>query len=315
MTAWDGSLDEPATTTPTLEEPETEEVDVEDDDAPDAEDAGTDDGDDGASDGEDPEELAPAAALIDGKFKTQDDLLAAYHEAQRALHESRQPQPEVEEEDDENTDPYGLWGTELGDGEAQQLAQRLIDRPGEAEGIVSYVQQNQHLFGPAGADIADQMFALWNAQNPRAAQQFIVDQRWAEHQEQLQAQQAPIQSHYTHQMASMAVHRATAELPRFADFKDQIMETIQSPNMQAFLAANPEYASDPQKMFEVLQGAWTNLIANEYRTNQQLAASGEPAPETTAKKPRTQQRSTVAAPDTDEVIGLFAPGTFRPEAG
>jgi len=230
------------------------------------------------------------------------------------LHESRQPQPEVDEADDEDDDPFGLWGTALGNDEAQQLAQRMIDKPGEAQAIFEYVQANHHQFGPAGPEIAEQMFALWNAQNPYAAQSWIADQRLAAYQEQIQQQQAPIQSHYTQQMASMAVHRATAELPRFADFKDQIMETITSPNMQTFLAANPEYASDPQKMFEVLQGAWTNLIAQEYRTNQQLAASGEPAPETTAKKPRTQQRSTVSAPDTDDVIGMFPPGFLRAES-
>lgn len=266
---------------------------------------------------DEPEGDASAAAeavdLIDGKFKTQDDLLAAYHEAQRALHESRQPKEEEPEQEDE--DPYGLWGTALGSDEAQQLAQRMIEQPHEAEGIVAYVQANQEQFGPAGADIYQQMYALWNAQNPLAAQQWAVDQRWAEHEARIAEQQAPIQSHYVQQMAGLAVHRATAELPRFAEFKDQIMETITSPNMQNFLAANPEYASDPQKMFEVLQGAWTNLIAQEYRTNQQHAAtasnSGQESGTTEKAKPRTQQRSTAAAPATGGVEDLFPSGTFR----
>jgi hypothetical protein len=100
-------------------------------------------------------------------------------------------------------------------------------------------------------------------------------------------------------------------LPRFAEFKDQIMAEIQTPSMQAYFQNNPEYTKDPDKMFQVLEAAWTKCVAAEYRNNQRFAASGEPAPETTAKKPRTQQRSTVAAPDTDDVIGMFAPGTFR----
>ena len=261
--------------------------------------------------GEDAEE-AVEAPLIFGKYKSVEDAEKAYKELERQFHAQQQQPEEEEAEEEEDDDPFGLWGTALGNDEAQQLANRMLERPSEAQAIVEYVEANQAQFGPNGAEISDQMFALWHAQNPRAAMRWHGEQEWNQRQELLQQQQSPIQAHYTQQMASMAVHRATAELPRFAEFKDQIMETIQSPNMQAFLAANPEYASDPQKMFEVLQGAWTNEIAKEYRqTAQHNTAAPEPAGTPAVKKPRTQQRSTAAAPTPNEVDDLFEPGTFR----
>jgi hypothetical protein len=268
--------------------------------------------DSGADEAGEEAEEAVEAPLIFGKYKSVEDAEKAYKELERQFHAQQQQPEEEEAEEEEDDDPFGLWGTALGNDEAQQLAQRMIDRPQEAQAIFEYVQANQGQFGQAGAEITSQMFALWNAQDPFSAQSWIADQRLAAYQEQIQQQQSPIQAHYTQQMASMAVHRATAELPRFAEFKDQIMETIQSPNMQAFLAANPEYASDPQKMFEVLQGAWTNEIAKEYRqTAQHNTAAPEPAGTPAVKKPRTQQRSTAAAPTPNEVDDLFEPGTFR----
>lgn len=301
---WNGKLDEDE---PVEEVDSTDEVASEEVEPPDeAETTETDDG-----------EAPSEAPLIFGKYKSMEEAEKGYTEAVRALHESRQPQTEeVEEEVDQ--DPYGLWGTALGDGEAQQLAERLIQFPHEAQGIIEWVDENKAQFGLAGDQIADQLFQLWHAQNPRAAIRWDSQQQWTQHEAQIAEQNAPLQSHYTNQMAALAVHRATNgpdALPRFAEFKDQIMASITSQGVQAYLHQNPEFAKDPEKMFELLKGAWTNCVAQEYLANQQHAASasGEPAPGTPEKaKPRTQQRSTAAPPDSDdEVVGMFPAGTFR----
>jgi predicted transcriptional regulator len=125
----------------------------------------------------------------------------------------------------------------------------------------------------------------------------------------------PLEKNHRDQMASIAVNRAIATIPRYTDFQDKIMADIAGPDMQAYLADHPEYRTDPQKMYALLEAATSRYVWHEYVTNQQaaqVASGGEPAPETTTSKPRTQQRSKAAPPTSDdEVMGMFPAGTFR----
>lgn len=296
QTTWDGSLEEDEETT----EPEAVEA------VPEEPDEGGTETDE--SDAEEPAE----APLIFGKYKDMDAAEKGHKELERQFHE-RQQQPEEEEAEDD--DPYGLWGTALGNDEAQQLAQQLIDRPRDAEEIIEYVRENQHLFGPNGADVYQQMYALWNAQNPLAAQQWAVDQRWAEHEARIAEKFAPLQENHEHQMLTIAIHRADQEIPGFRDKWPAMQERLMRPEAQSAIAKDPDYKGNPDKQFNLLLATAQIMAWEEYVQNQQLAAaaSGGASTETPATKgkPRTQQRSTAAAPSSDASDDLFEPGLFN----
>jgi len=306
MTGWDGSITEPD---PNDAGPEAEAEDTEDvEDVEEPEDAGTDEPTD---DGED----ADAPALIGGKFKTADDLLQSYNELQRRMHEQAEMLAQLQQpQDDEPDDPFGLWGTVLDSDDGQKLAEIIVQQPHRAQQVVEWVQQNTDQFGPDGDQILDGVFALWNAQNPRAAQAWIADQRLQVQMQEIQARQAPLEEAHAVQMMNAAVARASNELPNFMEYWPKILERISRPEVQRLVQADESYRSDPNKAFGLIEAAMSQIALEEWKQNMRQAASeANQADGTTVKKPRTQARSSVAAPAQDDVRDLFPPGTFREE--
>lgn len=278
-----------------------------------------DDEESGADEPAEETEAPSEAPLLLGKFKDADALAEAYKSLEQQFHASRQPQPEPEEEAD--NDPFGLWNPQLGNDDANQLAQLMMDEPQRAQEVVEWVTANPDQFGLHGVTIANQLYGIWQAQAPLDAQQWSLERLYARQQQEAEARYMervqPLEHSHMNQMAALAVHRATTgpdALPRFSELQQNVMEQISTPAMSQFFVDHPEYRADPDKMFEVLTAAWEKVVADEYRSNARKAAvdSGQ-EPATPAKKPRTQARSTAAAPSSDDTVvrDLFPPGTFK----
>jgi len=260
-----------------------------------------------------------APSLIGGKFKSQDDLLKAYEELQREYHAKNQRQAEPEpDEDDQNEDPFGLWGTTFGNDEAQKLAQIIIDEPYRAQEVIEWVAQNPDQFGPHGAQVFNGLYGMWFNQAPAEANQWhleqIIAQRESEREQQYEERLAPLQQQHAQQMMNAAVARAHSEIPGVQENWQEIMNRIAAPQVQQIVEADPSYRSDPDKMYGLILAAAQQIAWEQHVENTRRAASDVPAAETTTKKPRTQARSTAAKPAPDAGMDLFPPGTFR-EAG
>lgn len=252
------------------------------------------------------EESQPAPLLL-GKFKSADDLAKAYEELQREFHaRNQQPQEEYEEDDSE---PFWMPGytTE----EAQRLAEYALASPQNAQQAFQYAESHPGEFGVDHDRITNELFQLWQAQDPLGSQRFLIQGMMEQQRAALQAEFEPLQEQYSQQAIDLAVSSAASSLPGFDERAQKVLEHIQNtPGLVESINANPAYKS-PQAMTGLLKQAYANVLLEEYMQQMQNQPNAEQADSKPNTKPRTASRSTAAKPATDNVFDeVFGEGAF-----
>lgn len=197
--------------------------------------------------------------LILGKFKSAEDLAAAYKELEQQFTLTSQQKAELEslfDEDEEEEEEPQAWGASWGkpfDGDPQneeQLAEWAEKDPGAA---AQWAVANADR---VPKDTVDAVWEHWFERKPTEAMAWYTQQQSLQMQQQyeqriseLQEQIAPMRDAQTQQMFEGALDGLERQIPDLADYSDKIQAYIDNiPVDQLHLAFFPQGMDTPEKV-------------------------------------------------------------------
>ena len=188
-----------------------------------------------------------------GKYQSADDLENAYLELQRKFHESRQPEPEPEFQ--------------------QQAAPTYFgSEPSTEAEVVSFAEQDPsnaamwviNNSGRLPDDLANAVLEHWWAQKPWEATQYFMEQRLASEREQLSDMTMPLVEQHERAVMADAYDRIVDAIPDYDDYQDRVEQFIADRDVTGIIPPGSE--GDPVALAEGI-GTIVGIIKwQEYQT-------------------------------------------------
>lgn len=188
-----------------------------------------------------PEMTEEQARTFAGKFNSVEDLESAYEELQRKFHESRQPEPEFLEEDDEDVAgmPQFFGGEPQSESDLVSLAEQ------DPTNAALWVMSNTNR---VPEDLANAVLEHWWTQKPWEATQFWMEQRIQQEREQLSEMTFPLVEQHERAVMGEAYEMITQQIPDYDEYQDRVEEFIEQHDVSGLIPDGAD--SDPVALAE-----------------------------------------------------------------
>ncbi|CAB4171934.1 hypothetical protein UFOVP929_31 [uncultured Caudovirales phage] len=189
-----------------------------------------------------------------GKYQSADDLENAYLELQRKFHESRQPDPEPEYQQQQVAPAY--FGSEPST-EAEVVSFAENDPSNAAMWVINNTDR-------LPSDLANAVLEHWWAQKPWEATQYFMEQRLASERDQLTNMTMPLVEQHERAVMADAYDRIVDAIPDYDDYQERVEQFISERDVSGIILPGSE--QDPVALAEGI-GTIVGIIKwHEYQT-------------------------------------------------
>lgn len=185
---------------------------------------------------EEAEEVAAEPELILGKFKTPDDLAAAYRELEKKFHEREQ---EESDDDEWQEEPAPLLTFNRGEPETEDdLIEWASDDPTRA--ALWAVENRERITD----ETFNEVYRQWWQERPWEASAFQREQDMLMMQEYMSQQITPFQQQREEQMLEKANQALLQRIPDIEQYAEKVQEFIQNNDVSSLIP--PEAMQNPE---------------------------------------------------------------------
>lgn len=244
--------------------------------------------------------VEPPETLYAGKYRSPQELEAAYKEAERRMHEATQRASEYEQQIQQYAQPQqgapGFEPSVYADDELQRIVARAYQGPQYAKQAYEWALANEAGLGFDAGQVINDLGNAWLQQDFRGAMRFFQEQQAEQFESSLQDERSTVQMHMIEEMANGAEAKAMRELPDYDKWKPLVGQWLQD---------NPQLVSgytgtrSVESMVNILRLAYNNVVQEE-RLRQWAAQQQAAQPDAPAAGTKTQTRSSAAKPQQDD---------------
>jgi hypothetical protein len=221
-----------------------------------------------------PSEEADQAEAVDelilGKFKSADDLAAAYRQLEQQFTLTAQQKADLEallEDDEDYQEQPAAWGRPFAndpENEEQLVSWAESDPAAAAQWAIANANR-------VPSEVVNAVWEHWHERKPAEAMAWYTQQQTLQLQQQyeqriaeLQEQVAPLRDAQTQTMFEGALESLEGQIPDLVDYSDKIQSYIESiPADQMHLAFFPQGMDTPEKVQEGIRSLYAIVRMRE----------------------------------------------------